>query len=92
MNAALLIGAAAVVVPIVVMETRRKLRDWRDRAGRSAAQRDCWEPGLVAVAERDAVWIGYDHGSGAYAGGCDGAAGNACDVSTSDAGCGGGDA
>ncbi len=92
MNAALLIGAAAIVVPIVVMETRRKLRDWRDRAGQSAVRRDCWEPALVVVAERGAVWIGYDHGSDAYAGDGDCAAGNAGDVSTSDAGCGGGDA
>ncbi len=37
------------------------------------------------------VWIGYDHGSNAYAGSQDGAAGNAGDVSTPDAGCSGGD-
>ncbi|WP_430636386.1 hypothetical protein [Sphingomonas hankookensis] len=85
MNGGLLIGAAAVVVPIAVIEVRRKVGDWR-RATRPDA---------------DTVWSGLDTGSGdftvwhdggSYTAVSDASPGNAGDFSPCDTGCDGGGA
>lgn len=85
MNGGLLIGIAAVVIPIAVIEVRRKVGDWR-RATRPDA---------------DTVWAGLDTGSGdftvwhdggSYTAVSDASPGNAGDFSPCDTGCGGGEA
>ncbi|WP_230769513.1 hypothetical protein [Sphingomonas sp. Leaf4] len=97
MIAAVLTGLAVVGLPAVFFEVRRV---WRDCQRQRRARAD-WAAGfarnwpdayLGALPPEGPVWIGYDHGSESYAAPVDCAAGNADNVSTTDACCGGGDA
>lgn len=94
MNSALLIGIASVILPVVAFEVRRK---WRE-ARRVRRAREQWVD-LWSSAEWDgtipagkSVWMGFDHGSDAYAGNDSCAPGNTGEVSTPGSDCGGGDA
>ncbi|MGN5374612.1 hypothetical protein [Sphingomonas hankookensis] len=78
MNAGLLIGISAVIVPIVVIEVRRKVDDWR----RSRNPR----------AMPDTIWMGFDpasgddlcsgHGVVSYTAVDHSASGTSCDISS----------
>lgn len=90
MNSALLIGIASVILPVVAFEARRKWRDGR-RAHRARVEwYDVGSDGIIPAGK--SVWMGFDHGSDAYAGNDSCAPGNTGEVSTPGSDCGGGDA